>query len=103
MISFEKAGFFGVKWSIEIPIKKIIWKKVSQNVGEDVAYKQRMTAASYMAGYGAMTSLSRTTTFITIPFKDEKGVEQAPRISMNKQRFLEEVSKFIYENMPTKK
>lgn len=102
-ITFEKPGFFGIKWKIEIPIKKVIWKKVSQSVGEDIAYKQKMTAITYMAGYGPMTSMSRNTTFITIPYKDEKGVEQAPRFSMNKQRFLEEVSKFIYEKMPSKK
>jgi len=103
MITFEKLGFFGVKWKIEIPLKKVIWKKVSQNVGEDVAYKQKMTAMTYFAGYGPMTSYSRNTTFITIPYKDEKGVEQSPKFSINKQKVLEKVSKFIYERMTSKK
>ena len=62
-----------------------------------------MTALTYLAGYGPMTSMSRNVTFITIPYKDEKGVEQAPKFSINKKRFLEEVSKFIYDNMPSKK
>jgi len=62
-----------------------------------------MTAYSYFAGYGPMTSYSRNTTFITIPYKDENGVEQAPKFSINKQKVLEKVSKFIYERMTSKK
>jgi len=102
-ITFEKRGFWKTDWKIEIPTKKVIWKKVSQIVGEDTAYKQKMSAMAYFAGHGPMTSFSRNTTFIVIPYKDEKGIEHAPKFSMDKQDVLEKVSKFIYEKMSSKK
>ena len=102
-ITFEKTIFFIVQWKIQIPIKKIFWEKVTQNVGEDTAYKQKMTAITYMAGYGPVTSYSRNATFITIPYKDENNVEQNPKFLINNHKILEKVSKFIYEKMTSKK
>jgi hypothetical protein len=101
-IIFEKKALFDVEWAMTIPLNKILWKKVSQNVGEDIAFKQQMTAASYFAGYAPITSYSRNITFITIPYKDEKGVEQNPRFSFKKGKALQEISKFLYDKIAKK-
>jgi len=62
-----------------------------------------MTAYSYFAGKGPITSYSRNITFLTVPFKDEKGVEQNPKFTFSKQKVLEEISKFFYEKIPAQK
>ena len=86
-IIFEKIAFLsGNRWKIEISVNKIIWKKISQQTGEDTAYKNKMTAYSYFAGKGPITSYSRNITFLTVPFKDEKGVEQNPKQQSHRHR-----------------
>jgi len=97
---FEKIG--RDSWKLEIPISKIILKKISYATQEDLAYKQRTTALAYFAGYGPITSYSRKFTCIVIPYKDERGVEQAPAFSFTDQKTLEAVGKFFYEVMATK-
>jgi hypothetical protein len=88
---------------IEIPLNKIIFKKISYVTQEDLAYKQRTTALAYFAGYGPITSYSRKFTCVVIPYKDERGVEQAPAFSFADQKTLEAVGKFFYEVMASKK
>jgi len=101
-IIFGKGAILsGNRWRIEIPMDKIIWGKISQQTGEDMAYKNKMTAYSYFARQGPMTSYSRNITFLTIPFTDEKGIEQSPKFTFNKPKVLEEISKFLYERMPS--
>jgi len=99
-IIFDKIAFFsGNRWRIEIPINKIFWKKISQQPGEDMGYKNAAAGWAYLAGRPAVTSYSKNITFLTIPFKDEKGIEQSPKFSFGNQKVLEQISKFIYNKM----
>lgn len=100
-IIFEKIAFSSKNcWKLEMPLDKVIFDRVSQGTGEDVAYKNKMTAYSYFAGKGPITSYSRNITFLTIPFRDQKGIEQTPRFTFNDKKVLDQLAKFFYEKLP---
>ena len=101
---FEKHSVFGGRWKIEMPFNEIIWKRISQTTGEDVTYKQQMTAMTFLATGLPMSTASLNTTYMTIPFKDEKGIEHTPKFSFRQEtkkdkKYLEQILKFIYERM----
>ncbi len=103
-IIFEKIALFSSnRWAIEIPMNKILWEKVAQETGDDLTYKAKMAAAAYFATGKPVSTFSRNTTYLTIPYVDEKGMEQKPKFTFNKPKDLEEISKFFYEKMPAKK
>ncbi|MBI2076482.1 MAG: hypothetical protein HYT72_04510 [Candidatus Aenigmarchaeota archaeon] len=82
-IAFIKYGFLKrVEWSIEIPLSKIEWKKISQVMEEDGVYN---------------------ITCFTIPFTDEKGVRHQPKFSIENSAAREGFSRFLYERMAKKK
>lgn len=83
LIQFIKYGFLKrTEWTIEIPLSKIEWNKVSQVMEEDGIYN---------------------ITCFTIPFKDDKGIRHQPKFSVENSAAREHFSKFLYERMPRKK
>jgi hypothetical protein len=78
-IMFVKYGLLKrPEWSIEIPLGKVEWKKVSQAIEEDGIY---------------------SITCFTIPFKDEKGIRHQPKFSIETSSTRELFSKFLYERL----
>lgn len=102
-IIYQKSGFLRIKWSMEIPFDRVLWDKVTFENGEDIEYKQRMSGLAFLGGYGPVSTYSRNTTFVTIPFLDEKNLEQRPKFSFKKPKMLEDVSKLLYDRIPPKK
>ena len=82
-IAFIKYGFLRkLEWSMEIPLSKVEWKKISQVMEEDGVYN---------------------ITCFTIPFTDEKGVRHQPKFSIENSAAREDFSRFLYERMAKKK
>jgi len=99
--TFEKIAllFSKYNWTINIPLNKIIWNEVSQDTGEDFEYKQEMSASAYFATGLPVSSISRNITYLTIPYKDEKGVIQRPRFTFRDEKILKKVSEFFFEKI----
>lgn len=80
-LTFLKSGMLNKSWSINIPLKKINWKSVSQVVKESIY----------------------PVTCFSVPFKDEKGISQNPLFSVDESPARENFSHFLYEKMTRKK
>jgi hypothetical protein len=91
----------GSLWKIEMPFDRIVWKSISQATGEDIGFKNKMVFLSLLGTGLPVASGSVNVTYITIPFKDEKGIDESPRFTFPDSKFLDQISKFIYERMTT--
>lgn len=79
-LTFMKSGLLNKSRSINIPLKKVEWKKVSQVV-----------KGAYPV------------TCFTLPFKDEKGILQNPVFSVDESPARENFSRFLYDRMTKRK
>jgi hypothetical protein len=70
---FQKTKFGNVSWSFLIPYDRIYPLLFDFNTMEDLAYNQKMTACSFLAGYGPMTSFKREILVGTIAYEDDKS------------------------------
>lgn len=78
-IVFVKYGFLKrPEWTMEIPLTKVEWKKVSQVMEEDGIYN---------------------VTCFTIPFRDDKGIRHQPKFSVETSSAREKFSKFLYQKI----
>ncbi len=97
-IVFQEYGLL-TSLFIEIPLSKILWKKVVQNTEEDQLYKNQMSGVSFLAGGPAITGFSRNITTFIIPYKDEKGILQYPKFSFSKKKEIGFFAEYIYDNI----
>ncbi len=80
-LTFTKPGIISKSRSMNIPVKKIDWKKVGQVI-KDTEYP---------------------VTCFSIPFKDDNGIIQTPVFSVDESPARENFSRFLYEKMTKKK
>lgn len=101
-ITFRKFSLLGgYELLFEIPLDRIIWKNITQTTGEDLQYRNQLALGSYFTTGLPMASGMLNTTYVTIPFKDYKGIDHAPKFTFPNRKFLGQVSQFIYERMST--
>ena len=93
----RKIGGNDKKIEIEIPFESIDFQKVSTFKGEDINYKNKMSAYGYFATGLPVNSFTKNIDFLVIPFKDKKGKIHNPKFSFDNLNNLEKVSRLIYE------
>jgi len=91
-ITFNNITFLSKnKWTIEIPLEKVLWDKILIGTGKDIAYEQQMSGWAFFATGLPVSTYSRQTTFFTITFKDENNVVHSPKFQVKNTKEFSEV------------
>jgi hypothetical protein len=86
----KKIIFVNLAWSkknqriIKIPINKVIKSKIQQKNVNDINKDNFMTAMSYFAGYGPMSTYKNQMMLVSLPYKDKNNKIQSPSFFIKK-------------------